>query len=225
MAKITDSRIVRSRRRTLALVITPDARLEIRAPLRMPAEFIKAFIDKKSLWISRKLAEVSARPKPPVIEFTDGEEFLYLGSAYRLSIVDDADLPFSFERGFRLARPHQAFAKELFVQWYRQEALITIKERLALRSSSSGIRYNSFSITSARSRWGSCSGNGDLRFSWRLMMAPLHVVDYVIAHELAHINRKDHSKEFWKRVADLFPGYGESAKWLKGNGHLLTGIL
>jgi len=191
----------------------------------MPAEFIEAFIDKKSLWISRKIAEVSARPRPPVVEFSDGEEFLYLGSAYRLSIVDDADLPFSFEGGFHIAKPHRAFARELFVRWYKEKAVSAIKERLDLRASLSGIGYNSFNITSARSRWGSCSGNGDLRFSWRLIMAPLHAIDYVIAHELAHIDRKDHSREFWKRVEGLFPGYAESAKWLKDNGHLLAGIL
>jgi predicted metal-dependent hydrolase len=191
----------------------------------MPAESIKAFMDKKSRWIGRKLAEASARPKPPVIEFSDGEGFLYLGSAYRLSVVDGAGLPFSFDREFRLAKPHQEFAKEFFVRWYKERAVTVIRERLDLCSSSSGIRYNSFNITGARSRWGSCSGNGILRFSWRLIMAPLHVVDYVVAHELAHIDRKDHSREFWKRVERLFPEYGESVKWLKDNGHLLAGIL
>lgn len=225
MTKITAGQIVRSRRRTLALVITPDARLEIRAPLGMPAEFIETFIDKKSLWINRKLAEAAARPKPPIREFSDGEEFLYLGNTYRLSVVDDADVPFSFEREFRLAGLHRAFAKELFVQWYGQRAAVAIKERLDLRASSHGIKYNGFHITGARSRWGSCAGNGDLRFSWRLVMAPLHVIDYVVAHELAHIERKDHSREFWKTVASLFPGYSESVKWLKDNGHLLAGIL
>jgi predicted metal-dependent hydrolase len=225
MADIPDSRIVRSRRRTLALVITRDARLEVRAPLHAPAEFIEAFIARKSSWINRHIAEAFRRLPPPAKRFVPGEEFLYLGSSYPLAIIDNADVPLSFDQKFFMARRDEANAKELFMTWYRQRATVIIKERLDLCAALHRIAYDRFKVTGARCRWASCAGNGRLSFSWRLVMAPLHVIDYVVAHELAHIGRKDHSKHFWNSVGELCPRYNESAKWLKDNGHFLAGII
>jgi len=219
---IDTASIIRSKRRTVALVITDDARLVIRAPLYAPANFIQRFVDEKKPWIRRKLAEAEARPKLPARKFADGEKFLYLGSAYPLSIVDAADNVFLFDEGFYLSRLHYGSARELFTGWYRERAFTEIKGRLDRYSALSALRYDKFNITGARSKWGSCAGRGNLRFSWRLIMAPLHVIDYVVVHELAHIERKDHSKHFWSKVSELFPGYGESREWLTQNGHLLV---
>jgi predicted metal-dependent hydrolase len=76
-------------------------------------------------------------------------------------------------------------------------------------------------ISSARTRWGSCSSRGSLSFTWRLVMAPVEVVDYVIVHELAHLRVHNHSPEFWKEVARLMPDYAQRKQWLKDNGRLL----
>ena len=220
--KIDPSQIIRSRRRTVALVITADAQLVIRAPLYTPMKFIEGFVDKKWPWITRKISEIEARPKARVNEFTDGERFLYLGESYPLALVDDADTALSFDQGFRLSRLHHPSARELFTRWYRSRASTEIRRRLDLYSSSSGISYDKFDITGARTKWGSCAGRGDLRFSWRLIMAPQDVIDYVVVHELAHVERKDHSKYFWGRVSELFPCYRQSREWLRDNGHLLV---
>ncbi len=225
MEKVETGKILRSRRRTIALVITGDARLEVRAPLDAPAEAIESFVAKKSRWISRKIAEVAARPKPRIKIFEEGEEFLYLGRLYPLSIVGTIDIPLLFDDHFYLALSRKTDARELFSGWYRDRAVAVIKERLDLCASLNGIRYDKFNISNACSKWGSCAGGGDLRFSWRLVMAPLSVIDYVVAHELAHIYRKDHSKRFWESVEKLFPLYRESVRWLKDNGHLLAAVL
>jgi len=77
-------------------------------------------------------------------------------------------------------------------------------------------------ITSARTRWGSCSQEGALSFAWRLIMAPLPIIDYVVVHELAHIQVKNHSKRFWNKLNVLMPDYRQRIEWLERNGHLLS---
>jgi len=221
MNKIEIAKIVRSKRRTVALVITRDATLVVRAGVHTPAAFIEDLVQKKSAWITRKIAEVAGRPKLFPRKFADGERFPYLGSTYPLAIVDDTEAPLSLADGFILSRCCLPAARQAFVGWYREKACAKIKERLDLYASRSGIRYGRCNITGAQSRWGSCTAKNTVNFSWRLILAPLHVVDYVIAHELAHVERKDHSRHFWSRVSDIFPGYHESERWLKDHGHSL----
>ncbi len=89
-------------------------------------------------------------------------------------------------------------------------------------SEMTGLIHRSIKITSAKKRFGSCSPNGSLNFSWRLMMAPLNIIDYVVVHELVHIEERNHSKNFWNKVRIILPDYKQSEKWLKDNSQLLT---
>lgn len=222
---IRPAEIIRSRRRTLSLVITEDARLQVRAPVRATQEYIDDFIAKKSSWIDRKLSEVALRPKPPKLEFTDGEKLPYLGKYYPIFLKDSDDKSVGFDDGFTLARPERCRARELFVRWYREKAVSVIKGRLEVLAAGYGLRYGKFRVTGARRKWGSCGPGGDLIFSWRLVMAPISVIDYVVTHELAHIIRRDHSPLFWKKVEEMCPSFRDSACWLKDNGQILAGII
>ncbi len=220
MTNIKIDQIIRSRRKTLSLEITHDARLIVRAPKAASFSYIEKFIIEKRLWIQDKQKMVKERhsqsqPK----KFVNGEEFLYLGDTLRLYIVE-SDLPFLFYQGFYLSRAYLAEARQMFINWYKQEAYKRIKERVDLYSNLTGLKYNKFSITNAQKRWGSCSAKNNLCFSWRLVMFPLHVIDYVVIHELAHIEEKNHSQRFWNKVKIIIPNFKESRKWLKENGHL-----
>jgi predicted metal-dependent hydrolase len=219
-AALPSGTIIRSRRRSIGLIITPDATLVVRAPFHAPAGAIRDFVRQKSAWIDRKLAEAAARPKPHPKEFKDGENFLYRGGSYPLSIVDAAASPLAFDGTFRLAKRSVPGARQTFMAWYKDQASALIRERLDRYSSSSGITYSAFNVTGARSRWGSCSAKGRLNFSWRLALAPGHVLDYVVVHELAHLEHRNHSRLFWDRVADIFPPYLDSERWIKDHGHL-----
>jgi predicted metal-dependent hydrolase len=84
-----------------------------------------------------------------------------------------------------------------------------------------GGHYSSIRIGDQKTRWGSCSSNGTLSFSWRLMLAPPRVLDYVVIHELCHLTYMNHSREFWAKVASIDPDYREHRKWLKDNGDSL----
>ena len=102
-----------------------------------------------------------------------------------------------------------------------KKAQEVFSQRVAYYSSKANSPYKRIRISQARSRWGSCGAKGNLNFSWRLIMAPLEVIDYVVAHEVAHLKIKNHSKHFWLWVEQLFPDYRQQRKWLKTNGHLL----
>lgn len=222
MNEIIDG-IVRSKRRTLAIEVTPDAMLIVRAPLRMPRETIDRFVEQKGGWIEKKKREArqklaSAAPK----RYENGEQFLYLGRSYPLKIGENPEASLSFDDGFLLSENLRTDARPLFVEWYKARAKDVIGERLSWFTRLSGIEFALFRITGAQKRWGSCNSRGNLHFAWRLIMAPLTVVDYVVVHELAHIVEKNHSARFWRVVERILPDYRDRRTWLRKNGILLV---
>jgi hypothetical protein len=162
-----------------------------------------------------------AEPGPKT--YSQGELFYYLGESIPLSIVPSGSPALRLEGGrFLLARPYQGRAAEVFAAWYRRQARQVIGERLAAWAGEHGLVYGSLRITSAQRRWGSCGPKGTLNFSWRLVMAPPEVIDYVIIHELAHLEIRNHSPLFWQRVAQMMPDYKRQVAWLKANGRKLS---
>ena len=106
--------------------------------------------------------------------------------------------------------------------WYREQAFRIIKVSVECKAQKEGLSYNVVRITNAKKRWGSCGPKGSLNFSWRLIMAPREVIDYVVAHELVHLRIKNHSKIYWNEVERIMPHYQYQKAWLKENGHRFT---
>jgi predicted metal-dependent hydrolase len=213
-------KIIRMDRRTIALQITEDGKLIVKAPLDASDEAIMRAVLKSRNWIESKIKEVLSRPRAGKKEFVNGEGFLYLGRFYKLHIVENQEEPIKFENGFFLSKKFLPYAREVFIAWYKEAALEKISQRVEFYAKMAGLQYGRIRITDAQRRWGSCSGN-NLNFSWRLIMAPLPVIDYVVVHELAHIEEKNHGKSFWTKVKVLIPDYQKHHQWLKENGHLL----
>lgn len=213
--------IIRSRRRTVAIVITTDGGLLVRAPLHASDAEILALIKEKESWIRSKQALVKEKnstyqPK----QYIPGERFLYLGEHFPLRIVPVQRRSLILDYGyFQLRKASLGRAEQIFARWYREQARIIFTERMTTYSMKAGVSYKSIRITGARTRWGSCSSNGSINFSWRLVMAPLDVIDYVIVHELTHLKVPNHSHKFWQEVSELMPDFGIQRKWLKENGH------
>ena len=151
----------------------------------------------------------------------NGEGFLYLGKSYRLKIISQGDVPLKLDTFFFLDQNALKNAKSIFIDWYKNKAKDVLSERVAWYSKKSGIIVKQIKITSANSRWGSCSAKGTLSFPWRLVMAPVPVIDYVVIHELIHVVEKNHSKDFWDKVHVLMPDYQQKIEWLDINGHIL----
>jgi predicted metal-dependent hydrolase len=214
--------IIRTKRRTLALIVNHDGALIIRAPLRATQKQIENLVEQKAEWIKSKQRLVKTTydrfaPK----EYINGEEFLYLGTSYRLAIVDDSVPPLRLADRFYLSRSALTRTEKIFKGWYRAQAKKVITGRVKAYADQYGYEYRKVNITNALARWGSCSPHGNLNFSWRLVMAPLPVIDYVVVHELVHLHEKNHSRRFWDKVKTHLPGYAQQVQWLKINGHML----
>lgn len=216
-------KLIRSRRRSVALVVARDATLVVRAPLRMPLYFIEAFLEERRDWVDRTVARVREENIHVLKRrYLDGEYFRFLGVEYPLRMVESASRPLLFESGeFLLFQHSRHRARSLFAAWYRREARRILEERTALISNQHGLRPERISIKDMRSRWGSCGPDGSLNFNMRLVMAPLSVIDYVVAHELAHLLHRNHSRVFWDMVAMMHPNYQQDRRFLSKNGNLL----
>lgn len=210
--------IIRSKRRTMSLIVEHDGSVIVRAPLRASERSIRQFAEINADWIEKKRAQARAVVPPAPKQYLPGEIFLYLGQAYPLTIEPNQNKPLLLDGCFRLAASAQDSAESVFREWYRRQARKVIKVRVELFAQEYGFQYETIRITSARTRWGSCSGTGALNFSWRLIMTPLEVVDYVVVHELVHTIVHNHSKRFWNRVTKIMPDYKEYNKWLRKNG-------
>lgn len=215
--------MIRSSRRTLALEIDSQARLIVRAPHRMAPEKITGFIRAKQDWIARRQALALRRLRAiPRHRFEAGEKFLYLGREYPLELVDRSATPLSFCDGFRLIKYYRSCARGIFTRWYQQEAAGYMTSRAGVLSRFTGLPFHKIRITSGTSTWGKCTGENTLCFSWRLVMAPPIVVDYVIIHELAHTRIKNHSRAYWSLVSRLMPDYRLCRIWFREHGHCLV---
>lgn len=234
--EIRIDQLIRSDRKTIALVVTRDGKLVVRAPRRVSMDLIRGFVQQKAVWIAekqRQARQFSSQSIPHA--FTAGETFLYLGRAYPLVVSPRARPALALEpppgstaqgapaqAAFVLSAAAQPRARAAFEDWYRAQARLVVIERVAFYGARTGWQPAGLRISAARTRWGSCSARGVLSFTWRLVMAPLPVVDYVVVHELAHIAEKNHARAFWQSVQRILPEYAHQVAWLKANGHLLS---
>ena len=216
-------RLIRSKRRSVGLEITGKARLIVRAPHSLSRKRIEKIILEKKNWIERKLGEARKKRLRVIRKnFLAGEVFYYLGRQYPLVISDSVENPIAFDDKFILSRGCRNQAKELFISFYKQKTVeITAKQAKAFAEKYK-LKYEKINGTRAEKRWGSCSSKGSLNFSYRLVMAPPAVIEYVVAHELAHLKHQNHSEKFWALVGEMLPAYKERRAWLKKNGFLLV---
>jgi hypothetical protein len=212
-------RIVRSPRRTFALIVEDDGSLVVRAPLRASRAQIEQVVAEKAAWIlSRQEAARRAAAEAPGRRFVEGELFLFLGQAYPLQVVEAQRAPLVLDgSALRITRQALPQAARHLEGWYRQQARQVFNQRAAQYAQQHGFCYRQVRLSSARTRWASCGPKGDLNFCWRLVMAPLEVIDYVVLHELVHLAERNHSPRFWSRVESLLPDYRPRRAWLRAN--------
>ena len=219
MVKI--DRIIRSKRTSIGLMVNAQAQLIIRAPLWMPSNEIERFIAQKQNWIIKK-QELFRRRKPRIEkQFVDGEEFLFLGKSFQLKILDDLPKAVLLDGDLMINRAVLKNAKDHLKIWYQNQALEYIDQRVKHYAQLTGLVYKTLKINDAKARWGSCSYKETLNFTWRLIMAPERVIDYVVVHELMHLKQMNHSAKFWNEVRNLVPDYKVDEQWLKDNGYRL----
>ena len=216
-------RLRRARRRSIGLVID-DGGLRVAAPGHTPVAEIEAFIREKARWVLRKLSDWRAAPKPPVVNWSDGTRIDLLGTAVRLEFMpgrrdvclEDGRLGIGL-----LPRGEPAALRKRGIAWFKDKARSLFGERLALYAARLGVPPPTLALSNARTQWGVCRQDGHVRLNWRLIHLPLHLVDYVVAHELAHLREMNHSARFWAVVGSLYPDYAAARAELRDCSHRL----
>jgi predicted metal-dependent hydrolase len=198
--------LIRSRRKTAALRVTRDAAVEVLAPLRMPKREIDRFVAEKERWIASHLEEAARRrAQRDAFALRYGGAALFFGAEYPISARGEAG--FDGVNVYVPAGLDSAGIKQAVTALYRRTAKQRLTERTAHYAAVMDVSPSAVKISGAKSRWGSCSGKNSINFSWRLIMAPESVIDYVVVHELAHMREHNHSPRFWARVAQVLPDY------------------
>ena len=221
-SNISIDEIIRSKRKTIALIVDMDGRVIVRAPSNATSKQIEEFIDEKEEWIRSKKEMADKLPRVLPKAYITGEDFYYLGRSYPLEIVDEQSKPLILTEKFLLTRTALPHAEEIFTRWYKNQARRVITQRVEKFAKENGFVYKRIRITSAKTRWGSCSSKDSLNFTWRLVMAPIYAIDYVVIHELVHLEEKNHSKAYWYKVKKLMPDYKYRRSWLHDHGQTLT---
>ena len=217
--------IVRSsKRRKLTITVERDRRVIIHAPEKTSEEKIHQIVDSRRQWIYEKIhhSQKYAEPlHPPGKELVNGESAMYLGRNYQISIIDTASGEIEFSRKFLIPPACTKKGAKVLVSWYLRSAEKKILPRVAYFSRQLGVEYTNASITDTRFRWGSCTAKNNLSFNWRLIKAPMSVIDYVVVHELAHLIEENHTPRFWNIVKAQVATAEKSKIWLKNHGDML----
>lgn len=216
---IEPKKIVKSRRKTIALVIDSDGELIVRAPFYASKSDIMRFVQEKQNWITQKSEEMKQKKKErPKLALQEGETIPYLGR--ECMIFRGMTKKICFD-GKAFLLPETSDAGQKLITWYKKRAAVILQERVDSIAKSMNVTPAGVKITSAKTRWGSCSSANHINFSWRLIMCPPEVVDYVVIHELCHILHKNHSKNFWESVGRIDAFYREHENWLKENRRIM----
>lgn len=207
-------RLIRSDRRTLAIVIEPDGEVVARAPLRMPESEIKAFLTRKAGWIAAKRAQARANA-PSAFAVKDGAELPWLGGTLRVRLCG---VPMCIDFDGALLVPNTGDAAAHIRAWRRQRAAEVLGGRVRYWALRTGLEPVSVTYTAAKRRWGSMSQGKALRLNAAFLHCPMELCDYVIVHELAHMVHANHSQAFHALVRQILPGADELRVRMRGYG-------
>jgi len=214
-----DYSIVYSKRKTISVIVERDRSVIVRAPLNTSKELIENEINKRKRLIQNKINHNQKYPfDKQTKEFVSGESLLYLGKNYKLYITDDPVDGVVFDSKFFINKSNQRNANKLFKEWYLDSASKIIIPKVKSIAKEIGVKYNSLNILDLKYRWGSCTPKDNIHFNWRLIKAPMNVIEYIIVHELTHLLESNHTPEFWNRVAAQLPNYDKAKHWLKEYG-------
>lgn len=228
--------IIRSKRKTVCMSVNKDGSVTVKAPLRYPTDKeIEGFVRQKIDWILKQREIQQDREDMRLVRrFETDYSFPYLGEERLVEMQKGKKNQFSFENGKiwirtpcydKLVADYEAEENKEAIEklqgdlkkWYKKQAAAYITKRVEYYKDIVGVTVNSISIKSRKSQWGSCDSNGDITFSWRLVMARPEAIDYVVIHELCHRKHMDHSREFWNQVQKYMPDFKAQKQWLEEN--------
>lgn len=212
----------RARRRSIGFVVGSEG-LRVSAPRWLPQEDIERALVQKSNWILRKLVEQRERARRVAaarIEWRDGAGMNYLGTRLTLRL-GAAQAGVTLDEEAQLLHLHlpvlssEDEVREAVQAWLKRRARALFEPRCAYFAAALGVQMTSLRLSSAQTRWGSASADGSIRLNWRLIHFSPAIIDYVVAHELAHLREMNHSPRFWAVVASVLPDYERARAQLR----------
>jgi predicted metal-dependent hydrolase len=219
--------IRRSDRARRARINVSAEGVEVVVPRRMALRQVVPFVEEKRPWIERTLRRIREAEEAAAVRLVHGGSVPYLGRSLELRVrVEPARVRSHVAlRGDALrvavGEPGADAVRAALEAWYRRRARVEVEPRLDAACKRAGTRYTRLSIRQQRTRWASCSSTGAMSFNWRLLLAPPEILDYVVEHEVAHLEVLDHSPRFWRLLGSRSPTYREHERWLRRNGPAL----
>ena len=217
-------KIRRSDRARRARIVVDADGVEVVVPRRMALRHVEPFVAEKQEWIERTLARYR---QEAIAALADGGFVRYLGERLdvRVRVEPGRVRPHVARRGdlltVKVGEPGEGAVADALERWYRKRTREEVVPRLDAATARAGTRWTRLSIRGQRTRWASCSEDGAMSFNWRLLLAPMEILDYVVEHEVTHLEVLDHSPRFWRLLGSRCPAYREHERWLRRNGHSL----
>ncbi len=209
----------RSNRKTLSLVITPDAKLYVKAPHKISLTKIQEFIKAKQKWINKTLAKIEAlNSKRDKLRRTN--KIILFGREYDIKLDETVSTVSIVDNTCIL--PKNLTIKQSLINFYKQQLWEYLDQAVPKFSAKMNLSYNKLKITNAQKRFGSCNNRKTICFSWLNAILPTWVIDYIIVHELAHLKEMNHSRNFWNIVQTHYPNYKLAKQYIKQNQHQLN---
>lgn len=208
-------------RRSISLRID-DRGLTVNAPLRASEKWLHSVLQDKADWVVEKLDGWQAKKAPPIF-WAEGARIPFRGEEFVLTLTPKARGAEPQLHGEVLHVPvgmeaEAAHIEKAVTHWYRTEALRVFKECVEHFAPLLQVMPQEIKLTSARTQWGNCSVRGVVRLNWQLVKMPLHLIDYVVVHELAHLHEMNHSPAFWRVVERACPEYKACRAELRSYG-------
>jgi len=216
-----------ARRETVSISVDLADGVIVKAPEGLDSAAVDEVVRNKAPWVVQRLAAFEELgPVPEPHEFMSGETFTYLGRQYRLLVRPEAGrrgasvkLKGAWLEATVPAQGEQApLVHQALQAWYRRLAAQRLPERVRLYTGKLGIDEPAVLVRDQQKRWGSCTAKGELRFNWRIVMGPMSLVDYVVAHEVCHLVVANHSAAFWKLLGTILPDHEARKERLRVEG-------
>ena len=214
--------VTRQDRKTLAISITRDGKVVVKAPFSIPLSEIKRFVDEKQGWIDAKLRSIHnvLEVNADLISYRN---FLFLGTRYKPFWADVKEPTFDTANRFLIPSAlAETDVLKAIAKFFRKEAKRILSQRVKIVADTMGLSVKSVKYSNAGGRWGSCSSSGVVSLNWRTIMLPTKLIDYVIVHELAHLVHMNHADRFWELVETYIPDCGILRKDLKNHAFVLN---
>jgi len=209
--------ITRRKVKHIRITVTRDKEVKVIIPLKYPVAELNRLLENRKDWIKKKF-DYFDNLRNNFFDLSENE-ILYLNKKYSFILKPEMKNYFRIDdEGMKIYSGVDLLNERIQTHWLKQEAKRVIEERIDILNKDGRFKYKKIFIRSQKTKWGNCSGRGNISFNWRLIKAPLYVIDYLIIHEFMHLEEMNHSKAFWHKVLQACPDYKGANHWLKKYG-------